>query len=111
MQDIIGRILFLVEIEFFQAILDDSLTVTRIIDDEVPTVEFRRLDFSAQEPSTEGMKCAEPYLFGIFANHAVYTIAHLCCRLVRECDRKDAIGRNALRQQVRDAAGEHLRFT
>ena len=80
------RILLLIQIQFLDAVLDDGLGITGIIDNKIFLIEFRCFDFPAQEPRAKRVESAEPDFLGAFANHAVHAIPHLRRSLVREGD-------------------------
>ena len=56
------------------------------------------------------MESTEPNIFSQAADHAIDALAHLGSRLVRECDCQYTIRRHTVRQEVGDAACEHLRL-
>ena len=109
-QHMARRVLLIVEIHFLEAALDDRLTIRGVVDDEIALVHAERLDFPAQETRTERVERAEPDLFRRIADEVVHALAHLRGCLVRERDGQDVPGRDAVREQVRDAAGQHLRL-
>ena len=101
-------ILLLIQIEFFQCILDDSLAVRRIVNNKVLLVNACSLYLTAQETGTERMEGAEPYLLGRLPNHAVHTLPHLRGSLVGKGDGQNAVGGHIMSQQVCHLAGQHL---
>ena len=109
-EDARRRVLLFIEIELLECVLDDRLAVTRVVDDEVALVELRRLDLATQKARAERMERAEPDVFRGIADHTVDAVAHLRRGLVRERDGKNAVRRDAMRQEVRDAARQHLRL-
>ena len=109
-KDASRRVLLLVEIELLERVFDDCLAVIRVVDDEIALVELCRLDLAAQEARAERMECAEPDVLCGIANHARGAVAHFRRGLVRERDGEDAVRRNAMRQEIRDAARQHFRL-
>jgi hypothetical protein len=59
-QDGTRRELLVVEVQFFQAVLDQDLLVCRIINGEIPRIALEAVDFKAQQLGAEGMERTQP---------------------------------------------------
>ena len=107
-QDRPRRELFIVEVQFFQAVLDEHQLVRRIVNGEIPGVAVKAVDFKAQQFRTEGMEGAEPNGIGLGPDEVLDALFHFLGGLIGKGNGQDAVGRDAELQEVGDAAGQNL---
>ena len=94
-QDRPRRKLFIVEIQLFQAVLDEHQLVRRIVNGKVPGVAVKAVDFKAQQLGTEGMEGAEPDGIGLGPDEVLDTLFHFLGSLIGKGDGQDPVRRDA----------------
>ena len=106
-----GPIQLVVQVEFFDDALDDTLLVVRVEDDEV-AFHGQVFGLAAQQPRADGVERAEHHSLSRFlAEQGLDAVFHFPRGLVGERHRQDLVGTDSLgRDQVSDALGQDARL-
>ena len=82
--------------------------IIRVVDREVGVARTKQRRLGAQDPHTDRVERRHPHAFRMRTDQRGDPLPHLGCGLVGERDREDLAGvRTALREEIRDAPGEH----